>query len=97
MCKPDKFGFPRTKAKAVKRIHGVLTGDRVKLTQLSGKYQGFHEGTVSIRANGKFDILTSTKLKISAPHTRFALVQRFDGHTYSRQRCVLSPVQVGHL
>ncbi len=86
MCKPDKFGFPRTKAKSVKRIHGFQTGDRVKLVQPSGKYQGRHEGTVSIRANGTFDILTSPKLKISAPYTRFALVQRFDGYVYSCQR-----------
>ena len=86
MCKPDTFGFPRTKAKAVKRVHGFQTGDRVKLVQPSGKYQGQHEGTVSVRATGTFDILTTKKLKISAPHARFALMQRFDGYAYSHQR-----------
>ena len=88
MCKPDKFGFPRTQAKSVKRIHGFQTGDRVKLVQPSGKYQGLHEGVVSIRANGTFDILTTKKLKVSAPHARFALLQRFDGHAYSHRRSI---------
>ena len=86
MCKPDKYGFPRTKAKSVKRVHGFQTGDRVILNQPSGKYQGRHEGVVAIRANGTFDITTTAKLKISAPHTRFALLERFNGYSASRQR-----------
>ena len=86
MCKPDKYGFPRTKAKSVKRFHGFQTGDRAKLNQPSGKYKGQHEGVVSIRATGMFDIKTTQGLKITAKHNRFVLVQRFDGYTYSRQR-----------
>lgn len=86
MCKPDKFGFPRTSAKSVKRIHGFQTGDRVKLIQPTGKYQGIHEGIVAVRANGMFDIKTTQGQKISAPHTRFALTQRFDGTVQRHQR-----------
>ena len=86
MCKPNKFGFPRTAAKSVKRIHGFQTGDRVRLVQLSGKYRGTYEGTVAVRATGKFDIATTQGQKISAPHTRFALIQRFDGTVQRHQR-----------
>lgn len=49
------------------------------------EYQGTHEGNVSIRATGKFDILTADKIKITAPHTRFTRLQRFAGYTYSRK------------
>lgn len=85
MCKPDKYGFPRTAAKAVKRLHGFQSGDRVKLVQPSGKYQGIHEGVVSIRATGKFDIKTQNKQKITASHARFTLVSRFDGYAYTKR------------
>ena len=87
MCCPNKFGFPRTAAKSVKRIHGFQSGDRARLVQPSGKYQGIHEGVVAVRANGKFDITTTRGQKISAPYTRFTLVQRFDG-TVQRHRRV---------
>ena len=86
MCSPNKFGFPRTAAKSVKRIHGFQSGDRARLVQPSGKYQGTHEGTVAIRANGEFDIKTIQGLKISAPHTRFTLIQRFDGTIQSHRQ-----------
>jgi 5-methylcytosine-specific restriction endonuclease McrA len=84
MCKPDKFGFPRTSAKTVKRIHGFQTGDRVKLIQPSGKYAGTHEGEVSVRATGMFD-LKAGQLKITAPYSRFTLISRFDGYRYERR------------
>ena len=86
MCKPNKYGFPRTQAKSVKRLHGFQTGDRVKLNQPSGKYKGQHEGVVSIRATGMLDIKTTQGMKITAKHDRFTLLQRFDGYAYSHQR-----------
>lgn len=86
MCKSDRYGFPRTTAKAVKRIHGFQTGDRVRLIQPSGKYQGVHEGIVSIRATGMFDIKTVAGIKITASHTRFQRLERFDGYTYQHRR-----------
>ena len=90
MCLSDRFGFPRTKAKTVKRLHGFQTGDRVRLTQPSGKYQGVHEGTVSIRATGLFDIVL-VKTKITAPHSRFTLLSRFDGYAYSKRAAWITP------
>ena len=86
MCKSDRFGFPRSAAKSVKRMHGFQTGDRVRLVQPSGKYQGIHEGTVSIRAKGQFDIKSVTGLQVSAPYSRFSLIQRFDGTVQSHHR-----------
>jgi 5-methylcytosine-specific restriction endonuclease McrA len=79
----DKFGFPRGKAKSVKRVHGFQTGDRARMVQPSGKYKGTHEGEVSVRANGKFDLKVG-KIKITASHTRFTRLSRFDGYSYSR-------------
>jgi 5-methylcytosine-specific restriction endonuclease McrA len=84
MCLSDKFGFPRTAAKTVKRVHGFQTGDRVRLVQTKGKYKGTHEGVVAVRADGQFDIITQDKLKITAPHTRFTRLARFNGYAYSR-------------
>ena len=86
MCKPNRFGFPRTAAKSVKRIHGFQTGDKVRLVQPLGKYQGIHEGTVVVRATGKLDIATASGQKITATHSRFALIQRFDGTVQNHQR-----------
>jgi hypothetical protein len=84
MCKSDKFGFPRTGPKSVKRIHGFQTGDKVRLVQPSGKYHGTHIGQVSVRATGMFNIKAG-KLKITAPHSRFTLISRFDGYCYERR------------
>lgn len=58
----------------------------MKLIQPSGKYQGIHEGTLAVRASGTFDVTTMQGKKISAPHTRFTLIQRFDGMVQSHQR-----------
>lgn len=94
MCASNKFGFPRTAAKSVKRIHGFQTGDLVRLVQPSGKYQGTHKGTVVIRAKGLFDIKPTQGQKISAPHTRFTLVQRFDGTVQRHWRSSTIPSAV---
>ena len=79
MCQVDKFGFPRSAPKTVKRIHGFQTGDRVRLIQPHGKYKGVHDGLVAVRASGQFELKTTTT-KITAPHTRFTLVDRFNGY-----------------
>ena len=86
MCQVNKFGFPRTKAKRVKRVEGFQSGDLVRLTQTSGKYQGVYTGKVSIREDKRFDIQTvvgDKKISITAPHTRFELLQKSDGYAYS--------------
>jgi 5-methylcytosine-specific restriction endonuclease McrA len=84
MCCPDRFGFLRTRAKTVKRLHNFQTGDQVRLTQPSGKHQGVHDGVVSIRMSGQFDVKFG-QIRITTPHSRFALLSRFDGYTYSHR------------
>jgi hypothetical protein len=56
MCRVDKYGFPRTKAKQFKRVHGFQTGDIVKAIVPAGKYAGTHVGRVAIRAKGSFRV-----------------------------------------
>ena len=56
MCKMDRFGFPRAKPKAFKRVHGFQTGDMVKAIVLSGKKIGTHVGRVAVRASGSFRV-----------------------------------------
>lgn len=85
MCLSDRFGFPRTAPKTVKRLHGFQTGDRVRLSQPNGKYRGTHEGVVGIRATGMFDITTPTA-KITASHVRFTLLARFDGYATTHRK-----------
>jgi len=56
MCRPDKYGFPRTSAKQHRIIKGFQTGDIVTADIPSGKNQGVHVGRVAVRANGRFRI-----------------------------------------
>ncbi len=86
MCKTDRYGFPRTKAKQVKRVHGVQTGDLVRLTQPHGKHRGVYVGRVAVRERGNFDISVAgdgKRRKITAPSRRFQLLQRDDGYSYA--------------
>jgi 5-methylcytosine-specific restriction endonuclease McrA len=81
MCLMDKYGFPRTKPKQSKRVHGFQTGDMVRLVQDKGKYEGMHVGKVVVRTRGDFDIIANDK-KITASWKKFTLLQRFDGYSY---------------
>ena len=90
MCLMNKYGFPRTKAKTVKRYTSSTgvpfqTGDVVELKQLNGKYQGTYIGTVSIRATGKFDI-TTKKQKITSSWKNFTKISIFSGYTMKQKR-----------
>lgn len=83
VVRTDKYGFPRGAAGRCKRVHDFQTGDRVRLSQPSGKYTGIHVGHLAgIRANGRFDIKSQDGLRITANWQRFALLQRGDGYEY---------------
>jgi hypothetical protein len=56
MCRMDRFGFPRTKPKGAKRVHGFQTGDMVKAVVKTGKKAGMHVGRVAIRVSGSFRV-----------------------------------------
>lgn len=85
MCRMDKFGFPRTKAKAASVVNGFRSGDMVRLNRPSGKYKGQHKGSVAVRATGMFDVKTIFKgkqLKITAPACQFKKLHGCDGYAY---------------
>ena len=89
MCLMNKYGFPRTKAKTVKRYiaptgQSFQTGDQMCLTQPSGKYKGTHKGTVSIRATGMFD-LTRGKTKITSSWKNFTVIAQFNGYRITQR------------
>lgn len=79
MCLMNKYGFPRTKAKQFKRVHGFQTGDMVKAIVTKGKQIGTHFGKVAIRASGSFrvGVVDGISWKYCS------LVQRADGYEYS--------------
>ena len=57
MCRPNKFGFPRTASKQSRVVKGGFqTGDIVKAVLPSGKYVGTHIGAVAVRATGSFRV-----------------------------------------
>jgi hypothetical protein len=80
MCRMDKYGFPRTSAKASRTVIGFRTGDLVKAVVPKGKNQGIHVGKVAVRSSGSFNIVTSqgTIQGISYRHCR--LLHRADGY-----------------
>jgi 5-methylcytosine-specific restriction endonuclease McrA len=78
----DRYGFPRAKAKRVKRVFGFQTGDLVELRQSKGKYAGRYVGHLAgVRERGDLDIRTP-RGKVGANSKRFRLLQRFDGYEY---------------
>ena len=89
MCRMDKYGFPRTAAKQLKRVHGFQTGDIVKVVVPMGKKTGTYIGRAAIRATGNFNIKTksSTVQGISCRYCQ--LVQRLDGYIYERETAFL--------
>jgi 5-methylcytosine-specific restriction endonuclease McrA len=83
VVRTDKYGFPRTKAGRIKRIHGLQTGDLVRLKQKTGKYAGIYVGRLAgIRSRGDFDIVTS-RGKITSNFKNYTLLQPGDGYAYA--------------
>ena len=78
MCRMDKYGFPRTLAKAAKRVHGFQTGDLVKAIVPNGKQAGTHVGRVAVRTKGTFRVGATDGIVYR--HCR--LLQRVDGYDY---------------
>jgi len=80
MCRPDKYGFPRTSAKQGRMQFGFQTGDMVRADVPRGKCTGRHAGRVAVRAKGRFKVGATDG--ISFKHCR--LVQRADGYEYPK-------------
>lgn len=82
MCLMGRYGFPRTKPKQYKEVHGFRTGDLVRAVvpeQL--KTGGTHYGRVSIRSSGSFRIG-----RMDGINWQYCeLIQRNDGYKYTRR------------
>ena len=83
MCRVNKYGFPRTTAKASKRVHGFQTGDIVKAIVTKGAKQGVYVGKVSVRSSGSFNIRTKDATIQGISYKYCSLLQRTDGYEYA--------------
>ena len=82
MCRMDRFGFPRTGAKAAKRVHGFQTGDLIKAVVTQGKKRGTYVGRVAIRSSGSFNVTTEQGTVQGIGHRSCHLIQHTDGYAY---------------
>jgi 5-methylcytosine-specific restriction endonuclease McrA len=85
MCRMDRFGFPRTSAKAARTVNGFRTGDVVRAVVPTGKKAGTHVGRVAVRSSGSFNITTASGVVQGVSHRHCVLIHRADGYTYSFQ------------
>ena len=85
MCRMNQYGFPRTKTKQFKQVHGFKTGDMMIANVLSGKHAGIHLGRVAVRANGRFRVGKTDG--ISWKYCR--LLYYADGYDYTKGESVL--------
>ena len=86
MCRVDKFGFPRTSAKASKSVKGFQTGDIVKAIVPKGlKREGEYLGRVIVRSNGGFNIETNKETIQGIGYKYCSIVQRGDGYSYNHK------------
>ena len=83
MCSMDKFGFPRTSAKASKSVKGFQTGDIVKAVVHTGSKQGEYLGRVVVRSRGQFNIQTNKNSTVDIGYKYCRLIQRCDGYSYN--------------
>jgi hypothetical protein len=93
MCRMDRFGFPRTKAKIARTVQGFRTGDLVKAVVTQGKHIGAYQGRVAVRTTGSFNITTSHGTVQGISHRSCMLVQRNDGYRYARGEVLFTPLQ----
>ena len=83
MCKVNKYGFPRTSAKASKSVKGFQSGDVVKAIVTTGSKEEVYLGRVAVRSRGCFSIKTNSGLVKDIGYKYCHLIQRVDGYSYS--------------
>ena len=93
MCSMDKFGFPRTSAKASKSVKGFQTGDIVKAIVTKGSKQGEYLGRVIVRSKGSFSIAHNNYIVDGIGNKYCHLIQKGDGYSYNyKERDSLSAI-----
>ena len=83
MCLMDKYGFPRTSAKASKSVKGFQTGDIVKAVVTEGSKVGEYLGKIAVRSSGYFNIQTKTQVVQGIGFEYCHIIQRGDGYSYN--------------
>ena len=83
MCHVDKYGFPRTSAKASKSVKGFQTGDMVKAIVPNGSKQGKYLGRVVVRYSGRFDIKVKNDFVRNIGYKYCHIIQKGDGYSYN--------------
>ncbi len=81
MCRMDKYGFPRTSAKTIRRVKGFRTGDLVEAVVPNGAKQGVYLGKVAVRSSGSFNIVTARGTVQGISHRHCRLLHRADGYS----------------
>ncbi len=83
LCRMDRFGFPRTKAKGPKIVKGFQTGDIAKAIVTKVKKIGTYLGKVAVRVSGNFNITTNTGTIQGINHKYCKTIQKGYGYAYS--------------
>ena len=87
MCRVDKYGFLRTKAKLRhKKVRGFQTGDIVKVIVTKGKKIGTYLGRIAVRTSGFFNIKTQTDTVQGVSWKYCQLTHHIDGYNYNYQK-----------
>jgi 5-methylcytosine-specific restriction endonuclease McrA len=92
MCRPDRYGFPRTAAKGSRQVRGFQTGDLVRAVVPAPSIKaGVYVGRVAVRATGSCNIKTRSGT-VQGIHLRYCrLLHRGDGYDYQRGEAALPP------
>jgi 5-methylcytosine-specific restriction endonuclease McrA len=91
MCRMDRFGFPRTSAKRMRRVQGFQTGDIVRTVVTAGTKLGVYRGRVAVRATGSFNITTGQGTVQGIPAHSCRAIHRRDGYSYLKGEAALPP------
>ncbi|MBK05291.1 MAG: hypothetical protein CL932_10980 [Deltaproteobacteria bacterium] len=93
MCRVDRYGFPRTKAKSEKRVGGFQTGDIIRAVVPKGKKKGVYEGRVAVRKSGSFNIKQGKQKAVQGIGWKHCkIIQQIDGYSYKNRMGVDTPL-----
>jgi len=84
MCRMDRQGFPRTRAKALRVVYGFRTGDMVRAVVVTGKKRGIYVGRVAVRTTGSFNLKTDGQTVQGISHRNCTILHHSDGYTYAK-------------
>jgi 5-methylcytosine-specific restriction endonuclease McrA len=84
LCRVDRYGFPRTRAKRHRTVKGFQTGDLARSVVTGGSRRGIYVGRVAVRASGSFNVTTAQGTVQGIAWRYCQLIQRVDGYSYTK-------------